>query len=119
LKTGIDIVSVKRIKDKVGKNPSLAERIFTPGELAYCRSKKDPYPYMAARFAAKEAVYKAMSGLAQGLFWKDMEIISGNEVPLISGDCRVGKYIRENNIEYSLSISHEKEFAVAVFIMAA
>ena len=111
--TGIDIVSVKRLEEKLMKNPALAKRVFTDGEIAYCRSKKNYLQHMAGRFAAKEAVYKVLCKFIEGLFFKDMEIESNGSRPVISKECRVGQYLKEKSLKYSLSISHENDFAVA------
>jgi len=76
LGTGIDIIEVKRIAasyEKFGER--FVNRILLPDEIAYCRSHKDPAPFLAARFAAKEAISKAFgTGIGAALGWQDMEI---------------------------------------------
>jgi holo-[acyl-carrier protein] synthase len=76
LGTGIDIIEVKRIAasyEKFGER--FVNRILLPDEIAYCRSHKDPAPFLAARFAAKEAISKAFgTGIGAALSWQDMEI---------------------------------------------
>lgn len=73
---GIDIIEVARIAasyEKFGER--FVNRILLPDEIAYCRSHKNPAPFLAARFAAKEAISKAFgTGIGAALGWQDMEI---------------------------------------------
>ena len=73
---GMDIVEVARIAASMTKlGDAFVERILLPDEIAYCRSHKDPAPFLAARFAAKEAIAKAFgTGIGVELSWHDMEI---------------------------------------------
>ena len=57
---GVDLTEVERLRGLLERRPAAAERLFTPAELAYCRGFSDPVPRLAARFAAKEAVGKAL-----------------------------------------------------------
>ena len=111
--TGIDIASVKRLKDSIRRRPALENKIFTPGEIAYCRSKKNCFLHMAGRFAAKEAVYKALSAYSAGFYFRDIEIVSGGARPVISADCALASMLAKKALGYSLSIAHEEEYAVA------
>src|SRR5262250_2371414 len=76
LGTGIDIIEVTRIAasyEKFGER--FVNRILLPDEIAYCRSHTNPAPFLAARFAAKEAISKAFgTGIGAQLGWQDMEI---------------------------------------------
>ena len=74
---GIDLVEVSRIREMLDRHgPRFKERTFTAGEVAYCDSCADPAMHYAARFAAKEAVAKALgTGVwAQGVNWTDIEV---------------------------------------------
>ncbi len=73
---GVDIIEIQRIRDSIAKSDTLfIEKVFTDGEIAYCRSKHDSAQHYAARFAAKEAVSKALATGWTGAFrWKDVEI---------------------------------------------
>ncbi|MBN2406908.1 MAG: holo-ACP synthase [Elusimicrobia bacterium] len=110
---GIDIVSVKRLREKIQNNPQMEERVFTAAELEYCKSKKDTEQYLAGRFAAKEAVYKAMSCVEKELYWQDIEVLTEDTGPVISGECTAHEIIKKHHLKYKLSISHEDDFAVA------
>ena len=73
---GIDAVEVDRFRQLLARRPSAANRLFTDGELAYGRRWRDPAPRLAARFAAKEAVMKAL-GVGLGAFgFHDVEVVS-------------------------------------------
>ena len=73
LSTGVDIIEIPRIRlvfEKYGQR--FLDRIFTEGEIAYCRGRA---PNLAARFAAKEAAMKALGTGVRGVGWKDIEIV--------------------------------------------
>lgn len=64
---GIDVVEIERFRTSLRRTPTMRERLFTPSELAYVAPQADPVPSLAARFAAREAVMKAL-GLGLGAF---------------------------------------------------
>lgn len=74
--TGIDIVEIDRISRSIERFGSrFLDRIFTPGEIAYCSAKKNFAESYAARFAAKEAGAKALgTGIQHGVTWKEIEV---------------------------------------------
>ncbi len=115
--TGVDIIEISRIKNSIQKySGKFEERVFTSKEIDYCRSKADPSKHFAARFAAKEAVLKSLgTGMAQGIAWKDMEILnqeSGRPVLSLSGKCReLFNSLKLKDIH--ISITHDKRYAVA------
>lgn len=75
LGVGIDLVDVDRFRTSLQRTPSMRERMFTPGERAYAETANDPTERYAARFAAKEAVMKAM-GVGLGAFgFHDVEVL--------------------------------------------
>ena len=114
---GTDIIEIERIKksiedEKMGK--AFIERVYTKKEIEYCESKKtQKYQHYAARFAAKEATFKAISEQLEDKYsitWKSIEVINNGqgrpELNLIGIDLK--------DIEdIDLSISHCKEYAVA------
>ena len=120
--TGIDIIEVERIKEAIDDmGNGFLNRIYTEDEIQYC-NKSDimKYQHFAARFAAKEAVFKAMSKYISGredALWKDIEILNDE-----SGkpEINVDKLIENINktadiklINIDISIAHIKEYAVA------
>ena len=73
---GVDLVEVARFRDALNRRPRLAERLFTHAERAYCRTWSDPVPHLAARFAGKEAVGKALG--VGVLSWQEIEVAAGS-----------------------------------------
>ena len=112
---GTDIIEIERIKKAIlehGEN--FLEEIYTKKEIEYCNSKNNAkYQHFAARFAVKEAIFKAISSLVENkykLSWKNAEIINDkNGKPNIK---LIGINIENSSID--ISISHCKEYAVAM-----
>lgn len=115
IKCGVDIIEISRVKESI---ESLGERfinrVFTEKEIEYCESKKNQkYQHYAARFAAKEAVFKALSWKLEDKYaicWKDIEVVDDKQGrPSLN---IVGMNL--NDIEnIDISLSHCKEYAVA------
>lgn len=111
---GTDIVAVSRI-GRLSKNRKFLERIFTPEEIRYCQGKKNSAQHFAVRFAAKEAVWKALSSRAgvRGIAHKEISVQKAvNGQPYIQLSQRLKKF--EKGI--ALSLSHTKVYAMAVAI---
>ena len=116
--SGIDIVEVKRVKRLVERwGDRFLHRVFTPSEIAYCRGKSWPEQSLAARFAAKEAILKAIgTGLSQRIRWTSMEIVNDkNGRPSVKLGKRIKDKIGDKRI--LISMSHTKEYAVAQAIL--
>ena len=115
IKCGTDIIEIDRIKDTIDEmGEKFLNRIFTKEEIKYCESKnKQKYEHYAARFAAKEAAFKALSFNIQNKYsvsWQDIEVVN-NEQGRPSLNI---KNINLNNIEsIDISLSHCKNYAVA------
>ena len=106
---GTDIIEIYRIKDAIEKyEEKFKSEIFTLNEINYCEKHKgQKYQHYAARFAAKEAIFKALSNMIDGNYsWKDFEIIN-NDIG------RPEVYLKNKIESIDLSISHCKEYAVA------
>lgn len=114
LKTGVDIVRVKRISDILKNRQKFKRRILTEREIKYCESFKNSAIHVAGRFASKEAIYKALNHSEENILWKDIEILNDRSGrPKISEDSNIMKLIEEKNLNYSISIAHEDSYAVA------
>ncbi len=76
LGVGIDLIEVQRIRGVVERHGErFYQRVLRPDEIAYCRSHRDPFPFIAGRFAAKEAISKAFgTGICSRLGWQDLEV---------------------------------------------
>lgn len=106
--TGIDIIEVKRIKNVIETNKGFLKRVFSGKEIAYCEGKANKYQHYAVRFAAKEAILKAIG--SKGIALKDIGIRNldnGKPEPVVKGRL---KGIEKNIV---VSLSHCKEYAVA------
>jgi holo-[acyl-carrier protein] synthase len=111
---GIDLIEIKRVKkvkERWGKR--FLERVYTPKELEYCLKKRYPENSLAGRFAAKEAVMKALgTGLSSGVSWREIEILNDKK-----GKPEVALYGKTKKIlgkrKVLISISHTKEDAIA------
>lgn len=122
LTTGVDIVHIPRVEEAMARyGDRFLQRVFTPHELAYCRGR---VPELAARFAAKEAVSKALGvGVRtlsrHGIGWHDVEVINRcggkPEVCLHGRAAHLAAELRLT--QWALSLTHEREYAVA-FVVA-
>jgi len=113
---GTDVVSVARISRAVGRTGGrILVRVFTPSERDYCRPKREASACFAARFAAKEAVFKALGTGLNGCRWHDVEVrhcASGRPSVVLSG-AAAREAEKQGITEILLSISHEREYTVA------
>jgi len=116
---GIDLVKIERMKEVVDKwGRKFLERVFTEREIAYCYEKNEPYLSLAVRFAAKEALIKAM-GLKVSVPLTDIEIMSyGSGKPFIKANGKLESFFKEKSIKQAhLSLSHEREYGVACVVL--
>lgn len=117
---GVDLVKISRI-DKAGKShPGFLERVFTEQERAYCSKQKFPAQHYAGRFAAKEAVLKAIgTGWSAGIKWTDMEVLHGEGGgPIVNISGRVKDLMDLKGVkQILLSYSHDEGYAVAQVIL--
>jgi len=105
---GVDIVEIKRIAKSI-RNPRFLKRVFTAGEIAYCRARKNYPQHFAVRFAAKEAVWKAVG--EPKLLHRDIQVrnhVTGKpEVVFPKKFARLARRV-------SISLSHGRDYAVAM-----
>lgn len=113
---GIDIVEIARMERILDQSPSFAERVFTQDERDYCNAKANPATHFAMRFAAREAVVKALgTGFAEGVGVRDVEVVrakNGKPLAKLTG----GALARASQMgvrELSLSLSYTHTEAVA------
>jgi holo-[acyl-carrier protein] synthase len=111
---GIDLVEVARIERALERRPRLAGRLFTEQEISYAGSRRRPGRHLAVRFAAKEAVVKAM-GLGGGVSLREIEVVAGAP-PRIELLGEVGRIAAERQLSVRISLTHEREMAAAVAI---
>lgn len=116
LRVGIDAVAVERLRRLVEGGDKRQERLFTAGEIEYCRGKRRRYEHLAARFAAKEAVLKAFgTGISQRMRWTDVEVVneqSGRPRIVLGG--AVAAFAERHGLrDLDVSLTHTEGFAFA------
>jgi len=116
---GVDIVRIERLREAYRKwGIRFFQRFLTDREIDYCFNRKEPYPSIAVRFAAKEALIKALSA-GSIINMKDIEILNqenGRPVMYIHGDLE--NTLKEKGIKnWHLSMSHEREYGVSVVVL--
>ena len=119
LTVGVDIIEISRISATVDRwGDRFLGRIYTPEELDYCRGRP---AQLAARFAAKEAVMKALGTGVRGVGWRDIEVVrQRGRAPMVRLHGRAAKLSERLVVtEIALSISHSREYAVASVVIEA
>ena len=121
---GTDIIEVERVGSRIDKEQGFRELVFSPGEIAYCASKAHPHEHYAARFAAKEAFFKALgTGWAGGTAFNEVEILPDEHgAPQITllGATRIkllGATRSHARGKFWVSLSHLQTLAVAVVVI--
>jgi len=114
---GIDLAVITRMRQVVERwDERFLRRVFTEGEIAYCRRRRDPIPHFAARFAAKEATLKALgTGLAMGVKWQELEVRrerGAAPTMVLSGRCRA-LALAKGADRVLLSLTHDGDYALA------
>ncbi len=114
---GVDICEIDRMERALARHPTLSERVFTAEERAYCDGKARPAESYAARFAAREAVIKALGGY-RGKRWQDISVSrhpSGAPSIVLAGNAKV----RADAMGISrvlITFTHERALAVAMAV---
>ena len=115
---GVDIIEIERVKKAVKRTPRFLERVFTSRELSYCMNKANPYPSLAVRFAAKEALRKLHPALIAGVRFHDLEVLAGEDGrPQVYLHGEAQQRCQAKGIgEISISLAHSREQAIATAI---
>lgn len=119
LGVGIDIIEIDRIKKSVDRfGDRFLNKVFTETELTYSLKKKNKFQHLAARFAAKEAIYKALSGDTSEVYsWQDVEIFNEvNGMPKVKFYGSLKDYLNKDK-DLKISISHSENYVTAVAIL--
>ncbi len=118
---GVDIVEIERMRRILTRTPSFARKVFSEAERAYCDAKANPEVHYATRFAAKEAVVKALgTGFSEGIGVRDIEVrrtTKGRPYVVLTGRAR--EVAREQGVRempLSLSFTHTEAVACAMAI---
>lgn len=113
---GVDVVEVARIARLLERHERAKQRLFSDREIAYCDSRRRAAEHFAARFAAKEAVFKALGcGLRDGLRWRDVEVVSEpNGRPAVCLDGAAAALAEQQGLgAMEISLTHAAGIAIA------
>jgi holo-[acyl-carrier protein] synthase len=114
---GVDLARIPRMRQVVERwQDRFLRRVFTEEEIAYCQRRHDPVPHLAARFAAKEAVMKALgTGLRMGVTWREVEVRrERGEAPTMVLTGRTAAIARAKGTSRILvSLTHDGDYAFA------
>lgn len=116
---GIDIIEIERIQESIENfQDKFLNKIFTENEIKYCTGKKNQYQHFAARFAAKEAIIKALSSVREeGVKWKDMEIYNQpSGMPKVKLHNDLKSYV-EDGRDLKITMSHSKNYVTCFAIL--
>ena len=117
MKIGVDLIEIARIKRALERYPGFRERCFTDAERAYCDGKPNPPQHYAGRFAAKEAIGKA---LGSGVYftWKEIEV-RGRPKPGVYLSGRTAQWAERTSAgAIDLSMTHSRELAAAICVVS-
>lgn len=110
---GTDIEQISRVEQAMARTPRFVERLFTPGERAYCDAKARPAQHYTARFCAKEAFAKA---LGVSLSWHDVEVVRGEDgAPSLRTSGVAAQLLAGRTVH--LTMSHAGDYAVAFVLI--
>jgi holo-[acyl-carrier protein] synthase len=115
---GVDVMEIDRFAESLRRRPRLAERCFTDAEAAYCSAKPFPPQHFAARFAAKEAVGKALGvGMTR---WREVEVVRGRGAPTIALHGLYAERARRLGVDrVHVSLTHGRDTAMAFVVAEA
>ncbi len=116
---GVDIIEIDRIKSVIDRfDRRFLNKIYTENEIDYCINKANKYQHFAARFAAKEAIYKALSEAEQKIAsWKNIEVFNQNNgLPIVKTYGKLKEYLSDDK-EIKLSISHSENYVVCFAVI--
>jgi holo-[acyl-carrier protein] synthase len=120
--TGLDATEIGRIAATIERyGDRFVRRIFTEGEIAYCRAKRDFAASFAARFAAKEAAMKALgTGQSQGVFWTGIEVVRKYGPPQLQfHGGAAARFKKMGGTRSLLTLTHSQELAIAHVLIIA
>ena len=118
---GIDIIEIERIQKSIEEyGDAFLNKIYTKTEIDYCISRPNKYQHLAARFAAKEAIYKALSADTEKIYsWQDVEIYNElNGLPRVNFYGSLKNYLG-NEKQLKISMSHSENYVTCVAIISS
>ena len=113
---GTDIIEISRIREAINRTSSFKRKVYTEKEIEYIEKKKEPYASYAGRFAAKEAVSKALGTGVRGFSLNDVEILN-DELGKPTVTLYNNLLNHAEGLKIQISISHSREYAVSTVII--
>lgn len=122
MRIGVDLVEIKKVQRVFQERKALQEAVFTPRELQYSMRQRYPFVHLAAFFAVKEGLFKALgTGLSGEMDWRDVEVqegISGKPMLRLLG--KTAEVAEDMGVVgYTFSLSHTREYATALVVLIA
>ncbi len=118
---GLDLVKIERIRALADRwQERFLARLYTEAERRYCFDRASPYASLAGRFAAKEAVLKAIgTGWSAGISWQDIQVLNdGSGKPVAHVQGRAGALLQEAGVtDIHISLSHDADYAIAQVVL--
>jgi holo-[acyl-carrier protein] synthase len=117
---GVDLVDAQSVAARFAGREEALEEVFSDAELTYCRRQSRPWPHVAARFAAKEALLKALeTGLSGAMQWRDVEVVRDPAgAPTLAVRGAVADVLRAKRLCVgSVSLAHTASHAIAVVLL--
>jgi holo-[acyl-carrier protein] synthase len=118
---GVDLVEIDRVESLLTRHPGRGEeRLYTAGEVAYCRGHRSPAESFAARFAAKEALFKALgTGWGAGTSWREVEVLIGDRgAPRMRLHGETARLVAARGVQHvHVTLTHTQGLACAVVIL--
>ena len=113
---GIDVLEIERLERALARRPNLVSRLFTPEEREYADAHARPAVHLAARFCAKEAVAKALA--LEAWAFRDVEVVATESAPEVRLTGAAAQRAAELGVQPRISLTHTRETAAAVAILA-
>jgi holo-[acyl-carrier protein] synthase len=113
---GIDVLEIERLERALARRPNLLSRLFTPEEREYADTHARPAVHLAARFCAKEAVAKALA--LEAWAFRDVEVVATESAPEVRLTGAAAQRAAELGVQPRISLTHTRETAAAVAILA-
>jgi holo-[acyl-carrier protein] synthase len=117
---GFDATDIPRVADIFRRyGDRFLRRVFTEGEIAYCKRRRDPVPHLAGRFAVKEAAMKALgTGHSRGVAWRDIEVVRAGGPPQLKLHGGAARRAEAMRVSRSLvTITHSEALAMAQVLL--
>lgn len=116
---GTDLIEIARIRRAIENNPHFLDRVYTEKEIAYCRRKKNPWQSFAARFAAKEAVGKALGTGLGRIGLQEIEVVNdaGGQPCIVLYGTAQELAVSRNVQHVHISLSHSEAYAIATAVL--